>query len=426
MAGRKSGAGSTVNSRSTARRTDKNRVVLRTGEYQRSDNGKYFYRWTDRRGIRHHISADTLKELREKETAVQRDTLDGIITMERSTLNDIFKLWLDIKRGLKDNTKNNYIYMYEQYVMNDLGRMKVSNIKKSDIRQFYNRLVDSDRLRINTVDTLQNIIHQILDVAVDDGYLRSNPADKALTELKRIRCNDTKKIRALTLDEQKALLSYIKGSEKYVRWYPLICFMVGTGMRIGEVLGLRWVDVDLDNGLIDVNHTLVYMNHLREHHCHYEINTTKTRAGTRVVPMISMVREALDMERKRNEQEHIRCNASIAGYTDFIFLNRFGYTLNHSVVNKVLSRIVRDYNEEQFALREKGAITDEEMLLLPNFSCHVLRHTFATRLVESGVNVKVIQETLGHTDVTTTLNIYADATEDLKRREFEMFEKDFM
>ena len=373
--------------------------------------------------MRHHISAATLIELREKEQAVQRDILDGVGTMDNNTLNDLFYLWTDIKRGLKENTRNNYIYMYEQYVKEDLGRMKISKIRKSDIRQFYNRLVDAGRLRIHTVDTLQNVIHQVLDVAVDDGYLRSNPADKALTELKRLRSNDHKNIRALTLSEQKALLKYIRESETYGRWYPLICFMIGTGMRIGEVLGLRWVDVDMENNLIDVNHTLVYMSHLKEHHCHYEINTPKTKAGMRVVPMISMVKEALFMEKERNEKEQVRCNASIAGYTDFVFLNRFGFNLNHSVVNKTLARIVRDYNEEQFDLQERGIITDEEMLLLPNFSCHVLRHTFATRLVESGVNVKVIQETLGHSDVATTLNIYTDATEDLKRREFEMFEQ---
>ena len=426
MARKQASGRNTVSGSTAARRTDKNRVVLRKGEYQRSDNGKYFFRWTDRHGKRCHISAATLSELREKETAVIRETMDGMGTMQKSTLNDLFDLWLEIKRGLKENTKTNYVYMYDQYVRDSLGRMKISQLKKSDIKAFYNRLIDSGKLRVNTIDTLQNVIHQVLDIAVDDGYLRSNPSDRALTELKRIRKGDARKRKALTQEEQRAFLAYTRNSKVYSRWYPLFSFMIGTGMRIGEVTGLRWVDVDLENGIIDINHTLVYIGHLTEHHCYYEINSTKTAAGERVIPMVSMVKEALLMEKERNERENVTCNANIAGYTDFIFLNRFGYTLNNSVVNKVIGRIVRDYNEEQMNLVEEGKVKPGDAVLLPNFSCHILRHTFATRLVEAGVNVKVIQETLGHADITTTLNIYADATEDLKKKEFEMLDSKIM
>lgn len=426
MAGKKTSGRNTVGSGSAARRTDKNRVVLKKGEYQRPDNGKYFYRWTDRQGKRHHISAPTLSELREKETAVIREMMDGMSTMQKSTLNDLFELWLDIKRGLKENTRNNYVYMYDQYVRDSLGRMKISEIRKSDIRAFYNRMIDNGKLRVNTLETIQNVIHQVLDIAVDDGFLKANPAERALTELKRIRKGESRKRKALTLEEQKAFLAFVRNSEVYTRWYPLFSFMIGTGMRIGEVTGLRWVDVDLENGTIDINHTLVYISHLKEHHCYYEINSTKTAAGERVIPMVSMVRDALLMERERNLREKVTCKANIAGYTDFIFLNRFGYTLNNSVVNKAINRIVRDYNDEQMRLMEEGKITPETVVLLPNFSCHILRHTFATRLVEAGVNVKVIQETLGHADIETTLNIYADATEDLKKKEFAMFDSKVM
>ncbi len=85
--------------------------------------------------------------------------MDGMGTMQKSTLNDLFDLWLEIKRGLKENTKTNYVYMYDQYVRDSLGRMKISQLKKSDIKAFYNRLIDSGKLRVNTIDTLQNVIH---------------------------------------------------------------------------------------------------------------------------------------------------------------------------------------------------------------------------------------------------------------------------
>ena len=99
-------------------------------------------------------------------------------------------------------------------------------------------------------------------------------------------------------------------------------------------------------------------------------------------------------------------------YTDFIFVNRFGDPQHQGTLNKALRRIIRDCNDEILLKGKK------DPLLLPHFSCHILRHSFTTRMCEAGVNVKVIQETLGHADVSTTLNIYADATKDLKKREF--------
>ena len=334
----------------------------------------------------------------------------------------MYDLWCRTKRGLRDRTFANYRYMYENYVHDSLGRMKLKDIKKSDIRAFYNRLIDNGYLKVNTIDTLQNIIHQLFSIAVDDEYLRANPADRALTELKRLRKQDVKKVEALTKEEEEAFLGYIKGHEIYGRWYPLFAVLAGTGMRIGEATGLRWVDVDLEKGFIDVNHTLVYYNSGSGAGCTYEINSTKTPAGFRMIPIMSNVREALLMEKEYHEKEHIVCNSSIAGYTDFVFLNRFGYVMNHSIINKEIKRIVRDYNETQLLKAEKNMIPADDIHLLPVFSCHGLRHTFATRMVEAGVNIKVVQEVLGHADVATTLNIYTSVEDDFKKDELHMME----
>lgn len=112
-----------------------------------------------------------------------------------------------------------------------------------------------------------------------------------------------------------------------------------------------------------------------------------------------------------------KCTVTIDGYTDFIFINRFGGTQHQGTLNKALRRIIRDCNGMQLEKKEK------ESVLLPPFSCHSLRHTFTTRMVESGVNVKVVQEVLGHKDVSTTLDIYTDVTRELARREFDDLEK---
>ena len=98
------------------KRTDSYRRVLRQGESQRA-NGKYDYRWTDKLGKRHSIYADTLDELREKEDLITRDTIDGIKSEKANvTVNEVFSIWCDLKRDLKDNTKKNYIYMYKTFV----------------------------------------------------------------------------------------------------------------------------------------------------------------------------------------------------------------------------------------------------------------------------------------------------------------------
>lgn len=129
--------------------------------------------------------------------------------------------------------------------------------------------------------------------------------------------------------------------------------------------------------------------------------------------MQDYVKEALIRERKYQEYNGIACKQEVDGYTDFIFINRFGKTQNQSTLNKAIRRIIRDCNDEQLLKDENAKV------LLPHFSCHTLRHTFTTRMCEAGVNVKVIQEALGHTDISTTLNIYTDVTKELRKTEFE-------
>ena len=212
------------------RRLDKDRITLKKGESQRKD-GRYSYRWTADDGTRHTVYALSLEELREKEQQIARDLSDGIRSEAKSTtLNELFELWCTLKRGLKDNTFQNYKYMYTHFVRGGLGRQHISTIKKSDIRRFYNTLIDGDYLRITTLETVHGVLHQVFRLAVEDGYVRQNPTDNLMREIKQAYDINRPKRKSLTVAEQALFVDFLKCSPQYRHWYPVFAVMLGTGM----------------------------------------------------------------------------------------------------------------------------------------------------------------------------------------------------
>ena len=147
--------------RQTTVRFDSHHVRLRTGEVQRK-TGSYMYRWTDKLGKRNTIYAATLEDLREQEEQILVDQHDGIkANIKNVTVNDVYELWCQLKRGIKDSTMKNYIYMYELFVKPTFGKKKLVQVKKSDVRRFYNQLIDDKVLKPSTVDVIHNIVHQV-------------------------------------------------------------------------------------------------------------------------------------------------------------------------------------------------------------------------------------------------------------------------
>lgn len=134
------------------RRKDNKGRVLKDGESYRKSDGLYMYRWTTGDGKRHTIYAPSLDGLREKEDKINKDMSDGIRVGEKNvTVNDVFELWKDNKKGLKKSTRGNYIYMYEQYVKDGFGDRRIQTLKKSDVLRFYNKLIDNNGLALNTI-----------------------------------------------------------------------------------------------------------------------------------------------------------------------------------------------------------------------------------------------------------------------------------
>ena len=310
--------------------------------------------------------------MRELERQVERDKQDGIDTAKakKLTLNTFFDEYITNKVGLKQSTRTNYKYMYKKYVSETLGTKKITTIKYSDILKFYNSLIIDKGFKPNSMEIIHTILHPIFRVAVRDGYIRINPTDGAMTEIKKSHNWEKPKKHALTEKEQNAFISYISNSEKYRHWLPLFTVFLGTGCRVGEIIGLRWEDCDFEDKIININHNLIYRQQ-DDGHCEFHITTPKTKSGIRIIPMLEDVKSAL-LEEYDKQTENGFNKTIIDGYSGFVFANRFGSVHNPYTINRAIKRIIKDYNSEE----TKSALKENrEAGLLPDFSVHNLRHT---------------------------------------------------
>ena len=409
------------------RRDTKNRL-LGKGEYQKSD-GRYMYRYVDSKGNSRFVYSWTLTQtdrppkgkhsekcLRELEKEIAKDLQDEIDSFKakKMTLNAFYEDYIEQKQELKTSTRTNYKYMYKKYVWDSIGRRKLPEIKYSDIKKFYNHLIREVGFKPNSMETIHTILHPIFATAVRDGYIRVNPTDGVMAEIKKSNDWEKPKRHALSVSEQEAFVEFTKSHSVYSHWLPLFTVLLGTGCRVGEIVGLTWDDCDFKNGIININHSLIYRPDEYTGKSGFYISTPKTKAGEREIPMFEAVRIALLNERMRQMREGFN-QTVIDGYSGFIFSNRFNGVLSPHNINRAIERITRDYNVEE---SELAARQNREPLLLPHFSVHNLRHTFCTRMCENESNIKVIQEIMGHSDISTTMDVYNEATRDKKKESF--------
>ena len=394
----------------------KNRAKLRKGEYQRSNN-TFAYWWIDKNGTRRFVYAKSLPELREKEEAIIRDTLDGINYGKLdSTINSYFELWKNIKSGIRETTFTSYVRFYKRYVEPEFGKKKLKNVTYSSIVMFLKNLAEEKGLSFGTIRNIKVVLSMVFDVAVKDDVLRNNPCRGTLRELQREFEKNTKDVRALTLDEQKRFEDFIAKPGHYHQYYAVFTTMLWTGMRVGEVLGLRWEDIDFENNEINVNHILIYYDKGKGEGSCFAINPPKTKCSIRTVPMLPKVREALLEEKEKQEQLGICCRSEIDGYTNFIFLNSKGNVLDHKKLNNRLTQICKVIN------KEIDADEDPNIPEFPHVHNHMLRHTFATRMREAGADMKATSEMMGHEGILITLKTYTDASREFKNREIALLQ----
>lgn len=390
---------------------------LRKGEVQRQSDKRYMYTYRDPLGRRKYIYAMDLAELREKEAKLMKDQLDGLdlYVAGKASLNDTFDRYMSAKYNLRESTRSAYEYTYDHYVRDTFGRKRIAEIKYSDVLQFYYYLLNQKEISLGTLDSIHCLLHPTFQLAVRDEIIRKNPTDGVMKEISRESGKNRGVRHALTVQQQRAFMEYIANHPIYFHWWPMFTILLGTGCRIGEALGLRWQDLDFENRAISINHSLVYYQTRDSKKCMLRVSLPKTEAGIRTIPMLDIVKDAFEMLHEQQEENGFN-ETEIDGMTGFIFCNRFGGVPNPQTVNHTIKRILNQYNADEVVRAKKER---REPIILPDFSCHHLRHTFCTRLCEHETNLKVIQAIMGHKNIETTMDIYAEATEEKKQESFE-------
>ena len=409
------------------KRRDSKGRLLRNGEVQRQD-GKYMYRYTDADGNRQTIYSWRLVEtdkvpsgardcvpLRTLIAGVERDTHDGIKTKKAAeyTLNDLFDQFMELRTDLKETTRCNYLCLYNTHVRDGIGNRNIDKLKYTDIQKFYLSLSKDSGLRISTLRAVNSVIWQSLQIAVHDDMLRRNPADGVMNDVGKKLGEEQAHRNALTVEQQKRFIDYINQSDRYSRYASLFIILLGTGMRIGECLGLCWSDVDFKQNVIHVSRTLIYKDTESGGYA-YRIGKPKTAAGYREIPMFSDVRSAFQREKRRKKPK--ADPFAVDGLSGFIFLNSHGKVYTPAFIFDTIQNIVTDYNAEE---AEKAWEEKRQPCLIPKISAHILRHTFCTRLCEVEKNAKVVQEVMGHKNIRTTMDVYNEASSDVKRASFQ-------
>ncbi|MBR1773547.1 MAG: site-specific integrase [Eubacterium sp.] len=380
------------------KRTDSKRRILKTGEYERPD-GMYVFR-TTYEGKRHTIYATTLDELREKKEKLLNDLEQGLdVEKQKLSLNDIANDYLDKKsKTVQQTTLRTMTVMYNRYVRDNFGKKSISDIKRSHVKDFYLSLISGNKkISISTLQRLDTIIKPMFDSAVYDEIIIKNPVKGVYTEIKGESREVPKKVTALTEEEQDEFVDYVLSMKKHSHVRYLIIFLLGTGCRVGEALALQWDDVDFEKNKIYIRHAVAYLP-IDGKYTNL-MKSTKSAAGDRTIPMLTEVRQALESQL---EQQNIigGPQPECGGYSNFVFLSKKNTVMTKANVLEQIKQIIEEHNEEY---------PDRE---IPVISTHQLRHTFATRLCRNSDDLKAIQEILGHKDISTTLNTYADATKE--------------
>ncbi len=347
---------------------------------------------------RKYVYAHSQKEA--KQLLSEKMATIGYSKGEEMTLADwVFYFLEEYKKNeIKVTTYDSYMMTYRVHIKNsDLGKTLLLDLDTAMLQKYYNSRVRTGA-NAKTVIHSRTVIGSALDQAVKMHLIPVNP-NKYTTAPKK------KTFEAKVLDKSDIMRFVAEAKDEPL--YPIIITTVYTGMRKGEVMGLRWQDVDFDKREIHVRHSLCKVleapDETGRRKSHYELLEPKSKKSIRTIPMLDEVYEALQLQKMRQKEEK-RLFSDVYIDRDYIFADQTGNYLPQRT-------FMTDYHRLQ------------ERYQLPKVRFHDLRHSFATLLIEANVSMKVIQELLGHSTITTSMDLYAHVSEKMKRQALEDIRK---
>lgn len=332
----------------------------------------------------------TKKEVLDKmQTTRQEMKTGGYVEPTKTTLGEWLDRWLTVyKKGqIKKSTFESYDWTINTYIKPALGNIPMARLQANTLQSFYNEKLERGRvdgaggLSTRTVRYFHSIIRQALEQAAKEGLLPRNVADHTTPPTGK-----NKQMTLLTEDELFTFLETVKED----RLFAAYLLAATTGLRRGELLGLCWDSVDLERGAVTVQRQLLRLNSgisLEEN--------TKSKSGRRNVGLTDDSIKELKAYRKRQLQEKLLLGEA---YQDggLVFCKEDGTPIDPKVFTRRFRRI----------LGEAG---------LPKVRLHDMRHLHATLLLQRGIPAKLVQERLGHSSITMTLDLYSHVTPEMQR-----------
>lgn len=367
---------------------------LGKGISQRAD-GNYMARYVDRYKKRHTFYGRDLKLLRRKLEKARYESEQGILLSgENITLSEWFGEYLKLyKEGkVKETTVYRIRQTFSPCKKNIVGMMKLQEIKAIHIQQLINEL-DEKGFTYGTIRLLKSLLNEMFKKAMGNGYMLINPCD-AVVMPKKV----TYEARFLTGQEQEMFLEVAKEYSHY----DIFCACLSFGGRIGEVLGLKWSDIDFEKKTMHIQRTLHYAKVKEDEPCHFFFTTPKTETSNREIPLLPETEAILRRVRKkqlRNRMLHASQWNVQSPFDDMVFTTQQGIPIRYGDVNRTIKSVILKANLQE---EELAKFENREPFILKPFSPHCFRHTFVTRCKMNGVPYETIQPYVGHSDKEMT------------------------
>ena len=356
------------------------------GIYQQP-NGTYCARFVDKFGRRKSKCSKKLQEVRQ--WIVDATYIDEHSDLDQATdmiVDAWFDYWISIKKQtVRPNTVRNYSERYERNIKDVIGKKLLTEVKPIHCQTIFSQMAE-EGYKTTTIYQTRIALYNMLEFARENDVLITNLCKKSV---KSDMGKPSDKKEALTIDVQKKFLEAVVGYS-YENQYR---FVLQTGLRTGELIGLKWSDIDFENRTMKIERSMEYRYKVGE----WRIGPPKSKSGYRTIPLTDEAIRILENQRAKNK----KLKLIPIEWNDTVFLCRNGTPVKNST-----------YDTGLFKYCDRVGI--------PHFSMHVLRHTFATRCIEGGMKPKTLQKILGHSNIGITMNLYVHITEDEKHREIDL------